>query len=117
MDDEHGVLETSHSNYTLSVVGAVGSMLLFGFIIFIAYIPNRPGPVNEDQVEARMTTLAEVTAAQNEAATSYAWIDQDKGTVRIPFSQAMTLTAKRLGQGTDSSDNTKEAMDTTSSGQ
>lgn len=99
MEDEHGALETSHSNYTLSVVGAIGSMLLFGFIIFIAYVPNRPEPVNEDIITQRKATLAEVRAAQNEAATTYAWINKEQGTVRIPVSQAMTLAAKRLAEG------------------
>lgn len=99
MDADHAAPETSHSNYYLSFAGAVGSLLLFLFIIFIAYLPNRPSPVNEGIVENRLNNLATVRAAQTDAATTYAWIDEKKGTVRIPVTQAMTLTAERLGKG------------------
>ncbi|WOO43649.1 hypothetical protein [Rubellicoccus peritrichatus] len=99
MDADHTAPETSHSNYYLSFVGAVGSLLLFLFIIFIAYLPNRPGSVNEDIVENRLNNLATVRAAQKDVATEYAWVNEKEGVVRIPVSQAMKLTAERLGKG------------------
>ncbi len=99
MEDEHGALETSHSNFLLSVVGAVGSMLLFALIIAIAYVPNRPQPVNEDIVQQRKDNLTEVRAAQAKAADNYSWVNEQEGVVRIPISQAMQLTAQRLSSG------------------
>lgn len=99
MSDEHGNPETSHSNYTLSVVGGIGSMLLFALIIYIAYVGNRPDSVSAEIVQQRLENLAEVNAAQAKIANNYAWVNKEQGTVRIPLSQAMTLTAERLGKG------------------
>lgn len=39
--------------------------------------------------------LKEVRAAENQVLTSYGWVDQQKGTVRIPIDQAMDLLVKK----------------------
>lgn len=98
-DEEHGLPETSHSNYLLSIVGAVGSLLLFALVIFIAYLPNRPEPVNAQIVENRLNNLAELEAKQTEQASTYGWINQKDGVVRIPISQAMDIASTRLAKG------------------
>lgn len=98
-DEEHGLPETSHSNYLLSIIGAIGSLLLFALIIFIAYLPNRPGPVNARQVEQRLTNLAEVEAKQTDLASNYTWVNEKEGRVRIPVERAMQLAAARLAKG------------------
>jgi len=96
--DLHGPPETSHSNLTLSIIGALGTLLLFAFIIFLAYyIPaqNRES-VSAETVAERKTTLAEVEAKQTDQATSYGVVNPEEGTVRIPIERAMELIVPRL---------------------
>ena len=42
-----------------------------------------------------VTDLAEMRAAEQRALTSYGWVDQQKGIVRIPIDEAMKLTLQR----------------------
>ncbi len=92
------------SNYTLSLIGAVLSLLLFVFIVFIAYLPNRPAPVDQELVQTRATRLAELNAAQAELADSYKWVNKPEGVVRIPIERAMELTVQRLQSTSEESD-------------
>ncbi len=48
--------------------------------------PNRSTPVVD---------LGEMRAAEQRVLTSYGWVDQQKGIVRIPIGQAMKLTLER----------------------
>lgn len=90
--------QPSVSNYTLSVLGALGSLLLFLLILFIAYLPNRPEAANTDIVEQRKELLATTQAEANALSDSYEWIDQKKGTVRIPIERAKKLAVDRLNK-------------------
>lgn len=92
------------SNYTLSLIGALLSLLLFVFIVFIAYLPNRAAPVNQELIEARATRLAEIKAAQQELADNYQWVNKPEGIVRIPIERAMELTVQRLQAASKESD-------------
>jgi len=42
-----------------------------------------------------VTDLAAMRAAEEKALTTYGWVDQQKGVVRIPIDQAMKLTLQR----------------------
>ena len=44
---------------------------------------------------ARRSVLTEVRESSEKAASSYAWIDQKAGAVRLPVDRAMELTAQR----------------------
>lgn len=96
MDAEHAAPETSHSNYLLSFLGAVGSLLLFAFILFLAYLPNRPPPVDQEIVNSRLENLAQTRATQRDLASSYGWVNRQEGVVRIPTERAMELAIARL---------------------
>ena len=48
--------------------------------------PNRNTPV---------TDLADMREAEQRALTTYGWVDQEKGIVRIPIDEAMKLTLQR----------------------
>ncbi|GHC06185.1 hypothetical protein [Cerasicoccus arenae] len=98
--DLHGAPETSHSNLMLSILGALGTLLLFALIIVIAYyIPAKERePVNAEIVSERQATLAELKAKETELATSYGVVDQTKGVVRIPIERAMELVVPRLNE-------------------
>ena len=70
---------------------------LFGWLARKAYIPHA-GAV--DKIEGvrtpadRKALLTEKLARDHDAATSYAWVDQKAGTVRLPIDRAIELTVR-----------------------
>jgi hypothetical protein len=46
--------------------------------------------------EQRKVALAELRAKEHNAATTYGWVDQAKGQVRLPIADAVELTIKEL---------------------
>lgn len=88
--------EPSDAKALTSALGWVGVILLFALIVFIAYLPNRPPPVDHAVVEARLSTLAELRAREHSLLHSYAWVDASSGVVRIPIERAMELTVARI---------------------
>lgn len=99
-DDLHGPAETSHSNFALSVIGAIGSLLLFGLIIFIAYYypSTKMDPVmsNSTPPDVRLQRLDEMHAKEADVVDSYAVLNPKEGVVRIPVSRAMELIVPEL---------------------
>ncbi len=98
--DLHGAPETSHSNWTLSVIGALGTMLLFGLLIFIAYyVPaSDREPATAELVAQRKATLAEMQATEASAATSYKVLNKETDQVQIPIDEAMKLVVPKLNK-------------------
>ena len=93
-------VDVPRKSYVLTVIGVVASLLLFLAIMLIAYLPNRPTPVNEEIVEERRLKYSEMSAKQSALMEQYQWVDQEKGVVRIPIKRAMALTVQRLAEGT-----------------
>lgn len=83
---------------TLLVLGILGAIFLFAIILLIAYLPTRPMPVDQVQIEERRATLAEVEADQHRRAHTYGWIDEPNGIVRIPIERAVELTVRELSE-------------------
>ena len=83
---------------TLLVLGILGAIFLFAIILLIAYLPARPMPVDQLQIEERRATLAEVEGEQHRRAHTYGWIDEPKGIVRIPIERAVELTVRELSE-------------------
>lgn len=81
-----------------SAIGYIGTFLLFAVIVAIAYLNNRPEPVDQATVEKRFATLADVTARQKAAISEYSVVDPTKGIVRIPVERAMEITLRELQQ-------------------
>ena len=52
---------------------------------------TQPPPLGEDRVAARKKALAELRAAEASDLTSYGWVDQSKGVVRLPINEAIQL--------------------------
>jgi len=91
--------ETSHSNYLLSIIGALGSILLFGLIVLIAYVYMfKPDPVNQQRVQERLAIRGEVESKQKALTTEYAVVNKEAGVVRIPTELAMQLTVKKIAE-------------------
>ncbi len=73
-------------------LGSLGAILIFALIIFLAYLPNRPEPVDKAAAEERQIRADEARAAGLAKITGYAVDGQ--GTVRIPVEAAMDLVVR-----------------------
>jgi hypothetical protein len=82
------------SGFFVTAAAVIGGFLIFALILVIAYLPNKPAPLPEGTKtpEERAAILRELRAKEVAAATSYGWVDQTKGVVRIPIERAMQLT-------------------------
>jgi len=88
--------ESSKSKSQLpTFLGSLGAILIFLLIMLVAYLPNRPEPVDAQQ-QAERLQRAEETRAENESKLEgYEVVNAEEGTVRIPIEQAMELTLKK----------------------
>jgi len=86
------------SGFFVTAAAVIGGFLIFVLIVVIAYLPNKPAPLPEGTKtpEERAAILRELRAKETAAATSYGWVDQTKGVVRIPIERAMQLTLEDL---------------------
>ena len=68
-----------------------------GWIAQRAYLPNARPEIKVEGVRTpaeRAALLAEQRAKAKEAATTYGWVDQSAGVVRLPVDRAIALTVK-----------------------
>ena len=73
-------------------IGVVLLFVVFGLFVWVVFsaIP-RGDTYEEKRAKARMEKLEQLQKDATAALTSYAWVDKNKGTVRIPIEQAMQL--------------------------
>jgi hypothetical protein len=90
--------EQSQSSAPFSTwVGVVLLFALFGAIVVAVIGPTPRGDSYEQmRAEARTKKLKDAREEDSKALTSYAWIDKNKGTVRLPIDRAMELTVADL---------------------
>ncbi|HAQ58752.1 MAG TPA: hypothetical protein DEA16_04065 [Opitutae bacterium] len=84
--------ELSTSSRLLSLVGIIGAILAFGAILFVAYLPSRPDPIDQAINEERQAKADEARAAGVAKLVGFEVIDAEAGTVRIPIEDAMDST-------------------------
>jgi hypothetical protein len=78
-------------------VGVVLLFALFGVIVVAVIGPTPRGDSYEQmRAQARAKKLKDAREEDSKALTSYAWIDKNKGTVRLPIDRAMELTVADL---------------------
>ena len=78
----------------------IGVVLLFALFAIITMAIVGPAPRGDSyerqRAEARMKKLKDARDEDMKALTAYAWVDKNKGTVRLPIERAMQLTAAEL---------------------
>ena len=89
-------IQPSTAVFVWATLGAIGTILLVGVLVWLFYFYSSKGPVTEDIVAQRKATLAEVQAKQQQLISEYVWVDKENDVVRIPIEQAMKLTIKDL---------------------
>jgi hypothetical protein len=77
-------------------VAWVGVIFIFVFIALVTYIPNRSEDLDMANREARMAIKNRVTAEQEKRATTYEWINEGAGQVRLPLERARELIVSEL---------------------
>ena len=100
MADTESIRQIAHSRAPLSTwFGIVLLFALFGLIV-IAIIGPSPRGSNYEETRAkkRMENLKTTREDGEKALNTYAWIDKNKGTVRIPIGRAMELTTAALSK-------------------
>ncbi len=73
------------------LIGVIGAFLIVGVLIWGMREYSKPPGLNTKRMAERAQALAELRAAESEAVSRPAWIDQSKGLVRLPVEQAMKL--------------------------
>lgn len=88
----------SKSGFLTTLLAAVGGFAIFVIILVVAYLPTKPAPLPEGALtpEERIAALTELRAKEQAAATTYGWVDQPKGVVRLPLDRAVELTINEL---------------------
>jgi hypothetical protein len=84
--------EVSSCSRLLSFTGAVGAILVFALILYVAYLPNRPAPVDQQANEARQAAADKARADGIAKLNGLAVVNEQAGKVRIPIDDAMQLT-------------------------
>jgi hypothetical protein len=100
MADPEALRQIARSRAPLSTwLGVLLLFVLFGVIVLAIIGPSpRGSDYEETRAKKRMETLKTVREDAEKALNSYAWIDKNKGVVRIPISRAMELTIAQLAQ-------------------
>jgi hypothetical protein len=73
------------------LIGVIGAFLIVGVLLLAMREYNKPPGLNTKRMAERAQALAELRAAEADAVSRPAWIDQGKGLVRLPVEQAMKL--------------------------
>jgi hypothetical protein len=71
--------------------GILGSLLIVTALVLAMRHYTQPPPLGQDRVAQRKKALAELRAAEASELSSYGWLDQGKGIVRLPINEAMKL--------------------------
>ena len=78
----------------LTVAVAVATLLLMVFIVREMIRYTTPAPLGGERAAARAKDNAEIRATGADALNNYGWVDQTKGIVRLPISEAMKVTVQ-----------------------
>src|SRR5438034_5112263 len=102
MADTESLRHIAHSRAPFSTwLGVVLLFALFGVIVLAIIGPMpRGSDYEETRAKKRMENLKTAQEDAEKALNTYAWVDKNKGVVRIPISRAMELTATDLAQKT-----------------
>jgi hypothetical protein len=91
--------QVSNRNFLLSFLGCAGAILVFALIIYLAYLPTRPEPVDASVVAEREAKANELMAASIQKLSNFEVINAEEGLARIPIEDAMKLTIESYQSG------------------
>ena len=94
-DKTHSLSERSHP-YMPGIWLAAGFLGLASLAFLLRPAGVTPDTILEKAAMERWEKIQKLNSEQTKDATSYGWIDKDKGIARIPVEKAMDLTARKL---------------------
>jgi hypothetical protein len=80
----------------LTFLGSVGAILIFALVVYLAYLPNRPAPIDQSVAQERQAKADEARAAGIAKLSNYAV--SGTGAVQIPIEEAMKLVVEEYQQ-------------------
>lgn len=89
---------SQHRASLVSIIAIFALFALFVAVIYYVYVPGKTGVFVGDGIRTptqRAEALAELRAKEAELSSSYGWIDQQAGVVRLPLERAMDLTVQK----------------------
>jgi hypothetical protein len=100
MANPESIRQIAHSRAPLSTwLGIVLLFALFGVIVLATIGPSpRGSDYEETRAKKRVESLKTLREETDKALTTYAWVDKNKGTARIPIERAMELTVAELAK-------------------
>jgi hypothetical protein len=100
MANPESIRQIAHSRAPLSTwLGIVLLFALFGVIVLAIIGPSpRGSDYEETRAKKRVENLKTLREEADKALTTYAWVDKNKGTARIPIERAMELTVVELAK-------------------
>ena len=100
MADPESLRQITRSRAPFSTwLGVVLLFVFFGVLVLAVIGPSpRGNDYEEMHAKKRMENLKTAREDAEKSLNAYAWIDKNKGTVRIPISRAMELTVAQLAQ-------------------
>jgi hypothetical protein len=89
---------SSKSSFWVTFAAAVGGFAIFVLIVIVAYLPQKPAPLPEGtrSPAERAVLLQELRAKELASTTTYGWVDQANGVVRLPIERAVELTITEI---------------------
>src|SRR5690606_168995 len=93
-DDSSASDSKSGSSFGATLIATIGGFAIFAIILVVAYLPNKVAFAGDGvkTPEERKAALAELRGKDHTTATTYGWVDQEKGVVRLPLDRAIELT-------------------------
>ncbi len=94
MSDASSSAPESNGSFVATLLAAIGGFAIFLLILVVAYLPNKaalPQGVGSKTPEEGKALLAELRGKEHTAATTYGWVDKEKGVVRLPTDRAVEL--------------------------
>lgn len=76
------------------VAGILGCFLIVAALVWAMRFYTQPPPLGEERAAVRRKALAELRTAEADELTTYAWLDQGKGVVRLPIAEAVKLSLR-----------------------
>lgn len=101
MSDSSSNFSFPHRTPVFTAVIVILCFAAFGWLAKRIYVPHAADvqPVEGVLTPAeRKALLTEARAKEQAAATTYGWVDQSKGVVRLPVDRAIELTARDLAK-------------------
>ncbi|PXA05030.1 hypothetical protein DDZ13_03440 [Coraliomargarita sinensis] len=81
--------QSSSKSFLPTFLGSLGAILIFALIIFLAYLPHRPEPIDQAAAEERQAKADQARAEGIAKISKYAV--KGDGSVQIPVDAAMDL--------------------------